>query len=210
MPTETSAARAWIDALPGGAFFFAAEVPGRPSVVRPLLSRLAASGEHPVDRQMQGFYAKLWHADDEPRVPYANKIEGALKLAGRGGGGASAFALHRVGWTAQVPCRYDFVTLGRPPTSPWGHVRFRRRSNVARASLTWYEVTLMEAVRSYGWTECLPWHEALALLDEGRCHARLGASAAFRGQEMLLAAETEFGQPPEFRRRLHEAVEALD
>ena len=209
MAWATSQARAWVDALPGGAFFFASEVPGRPSVVRPLLSRLAADETHPVERQMQGFYAKLWHADDDPPVPYADKVAGALKLAGPGGGGALAFALHRVGWTSQVPCRYDFATLGRTPTSPWRHVRFRRRSNGERAQLAWAEVTLLEAIRSFGWVPCVAWPEALESLEDGRCQQRLGPGATLRGDKLVRAARFEQGQPREFYRRVRGAAEAL-
>ena len=208
MGTQTADARAWIDALPCGEFFFAAEVPGRPSVVRPLLSRLAAAEDHPVQRQMRGFYAKTWHAED-PTFRFASKTYGALKLSGLGGGGTRGFALHRAGWTNQIPCRYDFVTLGRIPTSPWRHVRFHRRSNDERAALTWAEVTVMEAIRSFGWVECVLWTEALESLANGRCEARMRLGAPIRAEEMLRVSDSEQCQSAEFHRRMHEAAEAL-
>ena len=59
------------------AFFFASEVPGRPSVVRPLLSRLAADDASPIQREMRGFYAKAWSDGDASRVPL-NRTEVTL------------------------------------------------------------------------------------------------------------------------------------
>lgn len=209
MQTDTGVAREWIDALPGGEFFFASEVPGRPAAVRPLLSRLAADDGYPVERQRHGFYLKTWDEDDESCVPVVNKPYGALRLAGIGGGGALAFALHRTGWTSQIPCRYDFVVIGRPPQSPWRHFRFRRRSNVERAALTWAEVTLMEAIRAYGQLECIPWDEALESLSDGRCQERMRLGSVIRADEMLRVSEFEQCQPAEFHRRMAEAADAI-
>lgn len=208
MQTESAAAREWIDALPGGEFFFAWEVPGRPAAVRPLLSRLAADEDHPVQRQRHGFYVKQWDSADESRAPLVSEPYGALKLAGSGGGGALAFALHRAGWTLQVPCRYDFAVLGRTPESPWPFVRFRRRSNGERASLTWAEVTLMEAVRAYGFLECVPWDSALDSLADGSCIERM-ALGAVRSDEVLRVSEFERCQPATFHRRMREAADAM-
>ena len=176
--------------------------------MRPLLSRLAADDDHPVQRQRRGFYAKEWDSADESRAPVANKSYGALRLAGAGGGGALLFALHRAGWTLQIPARYDFAVLGRPPVSPWRHVRFRGRSNVERVSLTWAEVTLMEAVRAYGLLECVPWDSALDSLADGRCMRRMGLGA-FRPDEVLRVSEFEQCQPAAFHRRMSEAADAL-
>lgn len=209
MQTDTAAAREWIEALPGGEFFFAREVPGRPAAVRPLLSRLAADARYPLERQRHGFYVKTWDPDDEDCVPIVNKPYGALRLAGVGGGGASAFALHRTGWTWQIPCRYDFAVLGRPPQSPWRHFRFCRRSNAERAALTWAEVTLMEAIRAYGQIDCIPWDEALQSLASGRCQERMRLGRLIRGDEMLRVSESEQCQPADFHRRMAEASEAL-
>ncbi len=209
VPAATSLARSWLDDLPGGSFFFASEVPGRSSVVRPLLSRLAADDSSPVHREMQGFYSKLWHEGDEPRIPYADQLHGALKLAGAGGGAASSFALNWLGWTRQHPCRYDFAVVGRPPTSPWESVRFHRRSNAARSTLHWAEVTLLEAVRSFGFLECVAWDEAAAMLERGICQERLGEGVMFRCDRLASVGKAERSQPREFHRRLTDAVDAL-
>ena len=209
MQTDTAAAREWIEALPGGEFFFAREVPGRPAAVRPLLSRLAADADHPVQRQRHGFYVKQWSSDDESRTPLASEPYGALRLAGNGGGGAWVFALHRAGWTWQIPCRYDFAVLGRPPASPWPYIRFRRRSNSERAALTWAEVTLMEAIRAHGQFDCIPWAEALQSLASGRCQERMRLGRLIRGDEMLRVSKFEQCQPADFHRRMDEAAEAL-
>ena len=208
MQTDTAVAKEWIDALPGGEFFFASEVPGRPAAVRPLLSRLAADEDHPVQRQRHGFYVKQWDSADESRAPLASEPYGALKLAGDGGGGALAFALHRAGWTLQIPCRYDFAVLGRTPESPWPYIRFRRRSNSERASLTRAEVTLMEAVRAYGLLECIPWDSALDSLADGSCIRRM-ALGTVRGNEVLRVSEFEQCQPAAFHRRMTEAADAM-
>ena len=209
MATATSEARAWIDALPGGAFFFASEVPGRGSVVRPLLSRLAADEDSPVQREMQGFYSKLWHQDDDERIPYRDRVYGALRLAGPGGGGASAFALNRLGWTFQHPCRYHFAVVGTPPTSPWKAIRFCRRSNESRRRLSWAEVTVMEGIRSFAILECVSWAAALELLRSGVSQRRLGANVRFRPDELLAVGADERSQPRLFHQRLAEAADAL-
>lgn len=208
MSTQTAEARAWIDALPCGEFFFASEVPGSPSVVHPLLSRLAASEDHPVQRQMQGFYVKAWRPGD-PHFRCPSTEWGALKLAGPGGGSTGCFALNRVGWTDQIPCRYDFVALGRIPTSPWPYVRFHKRSNEDRISLTWAEVTLMEAVRSFDLVECVPWAEALRSIAEGRCQARMRLGESLGAEAMLRVSEMEQCQPAEFHSRMTEVAAAL-
>lgn len=205
----TAQARAWLDDLPGGEFFFASEVPGRSSVVRPLLSRLAADENSPIHREMQGFYSKLWHEDDEPRVPYAERVYGALKLAGPGGGAASAFALNWLGWTLQHPCKYHFATVGRAPTSPWDFARFLRRSNESRLDLSWAEVTLMEAIRSFGILECVRWDEAMDMLRSGVSQQRLGAAALFCPDALLSAGLNENSQPREFHERLDQACDVL-
>lgn len=207
--TATSQARAWLDGLAGGSFFFASEVPGRSSVVRPLLSRLAADENSPIQREMQGFYSKLWHEGDEPRIPYADQVHGALKLAGPGGGAASSLALNWLGWTRQHPCRYGFAVVGRPPTSPWGSVSFHRRSNAARSVLSWAEVTLLEAVRSFGFLECVPWGEATAMLEQGVCQERLGEGVVLRGDRLASVGEAERSQPRAFHGRLADAVGAV-
>ena len=209
MPTATALARHWLDDLPGGSFFFASEVPGRSSVVRPLLSRLAADENSPIQREMQGFYAKLWHDEDNPRIPYADRVHGALKLAGAGGGASSSFAVNWLGWTHQHPFRYDFAVVGRPPTSPWEFARFHRRSNTARSALTWAEVTLLEAIRSFGFLECVPWDEAITMLVQGICQERLGEGVLFRGDLLQAVGKAEHSQPQAFHRRLSDAVEAL-
>lgn len=208
MSTQTAEAQGWIDALPCGEFFFASDVPGNPSVVHPLLSRLAASEDHPVQRQMRGLYVKAWHAED-PDHGFVDEAYGAMKLAGPGGGGAKSFALHRAGWTEQIPCRYDFVALGRIPTSPWPYVRFHRRSNMERAYLTWAEVTLLEAIRAFDLVECVPWESALTSLSDGSCLTRMQFGEAVRSDRLLRVSEREQCQPADFHRRMMEAADAL-
>lgn len=208
MGTQTAAAQAWVDALPLGAFFFASEVPGRPSVVHPMLSRLVAAGEYPVQRQMQGFYVKAWRPGN-PEFRCPSETQGALKLAGPGGGGTGCFALHRAGWTDQIPCRYDFVTVGQVPTSPWRQIRFHRRSNGDRVSLTPAEVTLMEAVRSFDLVGCVSWAEALESIADGSCQRRMRLGDSIRAEAVLQVSETEKCRPAEFHRRMAEAAAAL-
>ena len=210
MPTATAEARAWIDGLPGGTFFFASEVPGRPSVVRPLLSRLAADHSSPVHREMQGFYAKLWHEDDQYKPPFSDHITGALRLAGLGGGYARLYALNGVGWSLQLPSRYDFAVVGRPPTSPWPRIRFRRRSNTRRHRLNWAEVTVIEAVRFFGYIESCPWAEAMESTRAGVVHGRLRISdSTLRPSMIEWASERERNQPSVFRQRIDELCAAL-
>lgn len=210
MPTATSQARAWLNDLPGGSFFFAHEVPGRSSVVRTLLSRLAADENSPIHREMQGFYSKLWNEDDEFKPTLSDHVRGALKIAGFGGGGAGLFALNRVGWSLQLPSRYDFAVLGRPPTSPWPRVRFGRRSNERRLGLSAAEVTLLEAVRFFGKLESYPWAESLDMFASGVVHARLGVSErGLRPSAINWVAKGEMNQPTIFHERVDELCRVL-
>ena len=210
MPAATSLARAWFGDLRGGEFFFASEVPGRSDVVRPLLSRLAADDTSPVHREMQGFYCKLWHEDDDFRPPFSDHVRGALKLAGPGGGGARLFALNRVGWSLQLPSRFDFAALGRPPTSPWPRFGFGRRSNSRRSELSAGEVTLLEATRFFGQMESCPWSDAVRSIESGEVHERLGPPRpTLRADAIRWAAQAELNQPRVFHERIREACDAL-
>ena len=178
--------------------------------MRPLLSRLAADDNSPIHREMRGFYSKLWHEDDEFKPPFSDHLRGALKLVGPGGGRAGLFALHRVGWSLQVPSRYEFAVLGRPPTSPWPRVGFCRRSNTRRSVLSADEVTLLEAVRFFGQVESCPWSDAVDSVKSGHAHARLRVpEAMLRPKVIRWAAETERNQPAVFHERVRDICDAL-
>ena len=207
MARKRSEAREWIEALPGGAYFFASEVPGSAATVKPLLSRLAADLEHPVERQMRGFYYMRWGQDGKTAL--VNRVGGALKLVGAGGGGAGLFAVNRARWTYQHPCRYDFAVMGRPPASPWPTVRFRRRSNLRRDVLTTPEVTLIEAVRYYDRAAPIPWDEAMESVRDGTTARNLSRSGHLRPDALRWAAEHERCQPAAFHDRISEACDAL-
>ena len=159
---------------------------------------------------MRGFYAKAWRDGDASRVPCTDRVHGALKLAGPGGGAASVLALNWLGWTHQHPCRYDFAVIGRPPTSPWPFVRFRRRSNARRRVLNWTEVTLLEGLRSFGYLECVAWQEATEMLDRGVCQQRLGQGVALRGDLLMQVGSAERSHPKEYFQRLDDAMTALE
>ena len=207
MARRRSQARAWIESLPGGAFFFASEVPGEPATVKPLLSRLAADPTHPVQRQMRGFYCKAW-GEDEPS-PLVDRVSGALKLAGVGGGGAGLFAVNRAGWTYQRPVRSDFAVMGRPPKSPWPTVRFRRRSNLRREALSSPEITLLEAVRHFDRAAPIEWDEAVAAVHAGMVERNLSRGGRLRPDAISWVAENERGAPAAFHDRIAEVCDAL-
>lgn len=207
MARSRSEAREWIDSLPGGAFFFTSEVPGAPVSVKPLLSRLAADPEHPVERQMRGFYCKTWSEDDP--VPFVDRNAGALRLAGTGGGAAGLFAVNRARWTYQHPCRHDFAVMGRPPVSPWPTVRFRRRSNLHRDALSPAEVTLLEAVRYFDRSDPIPWGDAVAAVRDGNVGHSLGHLGVLRADAISWVADGENGMTPVFHDRISEVCDAL-
>lgn len=207
MARGRSQAREWIESLASGAFFFTSEVPGEPATVKPLLSRLAADPAHPVQRQMRGFYCKAW-SEEEPS-PLVNRVSGALKLAGAGGGGAGLFAVNRAGWTYQRPSRSDFAVMGRPPKSPWPTVRFRRRSNMRRQALGPAEVTLIEAVRRFDRAAPIGWDEALATVQSGMVERNLNRGGRLRPNAISWVAQNELGAPAAFHNRIAEVCDAL-
>ena len=75
--------------------------------------------------------------------------------------------------------------------------------------MNWAEVTLLEAIRFFGFLECVPWEEAAAMLEHGICQKRLGDGVLFRGDRLASVGEAERSQPRVFHRRLADAVDAL-
>ena len=210
MATASAKARAWIDQLDSGEFFFPSEVPGPRAAVYPLLSRLAADPDHPVQREQKGLYTKMWSDREPRRRRISDRVRGAFKLAGEGGGGASLFALNRFGWSWQIPSRYDFAVLGKPPTSPWPKIVFLQRSNQRRRSLRVGEVSLMEAIRFYGRIDSRPWSEVIDGIESGLMHRRAQlAPSRLRPDMIEWAFEGERNLSVPCRRRAADVCAAL-
>jgi hypothetical protein len=77
-------------------------------------------------------------------------VDTVIAVAGdRGGIGPSGWSASRdLGLTTQRPATEEFATLAPAPTGITG-VRFRRRSNPKRASLSYREIAVLEVARAW-------------------------------------------------------------
>ena len=144
------------------------------SAAQSALARVAADPRHPVVRVARGFYCKWWHESwpAEFRLDFVDPHLGGLRFGGVGAGPANCQALNLVGWTAQHPWRNHFGCVGRPPHSPLGHTQFVQRSNDKRYELSWAEVTLLEAQRTFDHSD-LDWDAAVEVVSSGDYFGRL-------------------------------------
>lgn len=168
--SASSAARAWIEALPAGTWFRSAAVPGERHVVRNSLSRLMAADAPIIGRVAPGIYWRQ-HPPRDPRygkVPILTHSADSV-LAPPGSGYAGRNALHRIGWCRQMPYRTAIAIPYRnlaPPPSPSGPpVVFVERHNKRRRNLNWNEATLLEAAMSSGPYDCKSWDHAMSYFD---------------------------------------------
>ena len=208
--SATAEAKDWITGLKPNTWFWSKDVPGSSGVVHPVLSHLHNDEASEVQRISRGLYWRGWPAGQEPAFSSPNPIISALLTAGPGAGLARGYALNRLGWTTQVPCKYLISALNEPPEAPHKTVVYRPNKNQRRSELNWEEVTLLEAVNFFWYSE-EPWHECLDVLRSGKSMNRLPWSLVqpVRPDRLNWAAEAEDGASVETLRMVEEIVEVF-
>ncbi len=188
--TESAIARQWLTELKPGTWFWSKDIPARPEIARPVLSRLCADRSVNIIRFGRGLYWRGYPASSQyhHREPY--EIVGAFKLGGPGSGLWGWSALNLLGWTVQLPVKNNIVVLGRPPKPPTRTIVYHRSRNERRAALNWTEVSVLEALTWFRFT-AEPWHECLEHLCNGYSAIKLGWSLPVRASLLRWAAETE-------------------
>ena len=162
-----SRVRAWVDAAPVSSVLDVRSAPGAPSnATRVALSHLAAEPFPPVVFVRRHIYWKHGYYPDNPAerahgasgwdalnmghlLASVDHLQVARHLAGPGGGYAGWTAGWACGWTRHDAYNFDVAVVGRPPRAFAPNVYFCSRSNERRRTLTWGEVTLMEAVLGF-------------------------------------------------------------
>ncbi|WP_419927271.1 hypothetical protein [Candidatus Poriferisocius sp.] len=205
--SETATAKEWVAGLVPGTWFWGRDVPGRADVVHPVLSRLCRDRANGVWRVARGLYWRGYpqgHSRFGVRPSYR---VGALLHAGPGAGLFGWSALNALSWTLQSPAKCHVSVVGKAPQPPHPTVVYHSNSNRRRESLSWAEVTILEAARwfQYGGE---PWSECLEALRENASAAGAGVSA-LRPSMLLWASETEMGASVEARHRIEVIAGAL-
>ncbi len=189
--TETARARAWVMNLPEGSFFWSRDVPGRREVVSTMLSKLARGDDPPVERIGKGCYWRgaHWESGEPMRLPLD---EAGIFYAGPGSGYADVSAVHALNWTTQVPpSRIATMRRLKPGQRALRYVR--RPANERRRELTFAEVTVIEAVRHFSYSE-IGWDRAVDRLGSGRSGiSSLWPNPVIRAEALRWAAATEPG-----------------
>lgn len=165
-PSFSAQVQGWVEALPEGTPFRISDVPVPADAAKVPLSRLAANPDHSgLKRLLRGVFYKgrrvrdaagcaggdgatVWSFVPHDRYLLLMWYVGAV---GRGLGYAGLHALHKVGWTDQVPIGMEVAVVGSPPPSPEpGIIAIRGRSNRRRLQLSGAEVSVLEAAR-FSW-----------------------------------------------------------
>ena len=205
-----AAVRAWVRALPPATAFWIADIP---PALRVAASEVSAAfdGDWPVACRVAGDFCWRTSREDVPaRIDMGRWADSlAIGYAGAGAGFAGYSALHRLGWTTQIPARARIATvLGAPQLDLTG-VRYATPSeNLRRRELTWAETTLLEAILharliephpSYGFDpdprpgHQATWAAALAAVVSGETLRRLGPGGAIRFDALEDVAAGEAG-----------------
>jgi hypothetical protein len=136
--------RATVEAAPVGAFIHSADVPGTRAGVNTALSRLSAAGE--VVRVRRGLYWK--GVKSRFGAGHPGLLDAAIAAAGTDGAGPSGWsATQALGLSTQVPATPEVAVAG--PVPSFQGVRFHKRNNLARRDLGFWEIALLEVLRSY-------------------------------------------------------------
>lgn len=136
--------RASVEAAPVGAFIRSADVSGPRAAVNTALSRLAAAGD--LVRVRNGLYWKGVKSRFGAGRP--GLLDAAIAVAGTDGAGPSGWsAAHALGLSTQLPATPEVAVAG--PVPSFAGVRFHKRNNLARRNLGFWEIALLEALRSY-------------------------------------------------------------
>lgn len=193
--SASARAREWVLAQKPGTLFKLAAIPAEPHIASQVMTRLIAARPKEVERLVKGLF---WRKDPESELfPLRDEMRTALFQAGPGGGMERNSALHKVGWTTQIPAKLRVCVLGRSKPTPVDTcVEFFCRSNVRRAELTHAEVTMIEAVRHFFWAE-ESWDDAIDIVNRGVTIGRLGArgecreGAEIHAERLWWGAQTE-------------------
>jgi len=161
------AVRAAVEATPVGTFFRSTDLPGSRAGVNTALSRLATAGE--VVRVRNGLYwkgVKSRYGAGRPGL-----LDAAIAAAGHVGTGPSGWsAAQALGLSTQIPATPEVAVAG--PVPSFEGVRFHKRNNLARRDLGFWEIALLEVLRSYpGYAEVSLDELAMrvrSLVDEGK------------------------------------------
>jgi hypothetical protein len=136
--------RASVEATPAGAFIRSADVPGPRAAVNTALSRLAKAGK--LVRVRNGLYWKGVTSRFGTGRP--GLLDAAIAAAGIDGAGPSGWsATHALGLSTQLPAMPEVAVAGPVPSLEG--VRFHKRNNLARRNLGFWEIAILEALRSY-------------------------------------------------------------
>jgi hypothetical protein len=141
--TTAEMIRKRVQEAPAGTFIRPAELPGTRPAILTALSRLHADGE--LVRVRNGLYWKGLRSRFGSGRP--NLLDAAVVVAGTGAGPTGWSATQVLGLSTQLPAVPEVAVAGPVPTLEG--VRFHRRNNAARHELNFYEVALMEALRTY-------------------------------------------------------------
>ena len=194
--------RLWVAALPPYSFFRLEDVPAASrSETATALSRLASRGEL-VERVAQGFYVRLGD------LPFWNYPAAAVAYGGPGAGYANGTALRKFGWAWQAPGKAQIAVLGRAPRVSIRGCRFVARTNQARRSLNWAEVSLLEAIRAGRFLE-FQWDEVVDRFRRRTALRAFGFPISVRPDALAYAGAREPRQRPEFYDRVQEVAEVM-
>jgi hypothetical protein len=141
--TTAEMIRRKVQEVPAGTFVRPADLPGTRPAVLTALSRLHADGE--LVRVRNGLYWKGLRSRFGSGRP--NLLDAAVAVVGTGAGPTGWSATQILGLSTQLPAVPEVAVAGPVPTLEG--VRFHRRNNAARHELNFFEVALMEALRSY-------------------------------------------------------------
>ena len=206
--SETAAAKEWIIGLKPGTWFWSRDIPVRPEIARPVLSRLCADKSNGIQKFSRGLY---WRGYPEGHKRHRNippsYISGLL-LGGPGAGFWGWSALNMLEWTLQMPVKHNICVVGRPPKPIAIELQYHTNGNDRRKSLNWTEVTVLEALSWFRYTE-EPWHECLEHLCNGQSAIKLGWDLPVRSSMLRWAAETEKDLTVESLHKIDEIATAI-
>ena len=206
--SESAVARQWITGLEPDTWFWSRDIPVRPEIAYPVLSRLHGDEGVGLWKVARGLY---WRGFPEGHQFFCFPPDyelGALMLGGPGAGLSGWSALSALGWTLQCPAKSYVSVLGKPPAPVDASVVYQPNGNRHREDLTWAEVTVLEALYWFRFTE-EPWHECLARLCSGESAVRIRWDWLIRPEALKRAAAADRGVTVEILHRVDEIAARL-
>jgi len=160
------------------------------------LVRLAGAGD--LVRVRNGLYWKGVKSRFGAGRP--GLLDAAIAVAGTDGAGPSGWsAAHALGLSTQLPATPEVAVAG--PVPSFEGVRFHKRNNLARRNLGFWEIALLEALRSY------PAYAAVDLDELATRACSLSAEGKVRFPCLESAARSE--RSPALRRNLAAVIARL-